>query len=139
MEFIYQEKDLAAIAEQLLASANGKKTFLFTGEMGAGKTTLIKQLCSYLGTSDEIFSPTYSIVNEYEYNGPLGHGLIYHLDLYRLHKIDEALQIGIEEYLDSGHYCFIEWPELIEALIDPSAVRIKIDIQPLSDRKISIL
>lgn len=139
MELIYQEKDLAAIVKQLLTLAAGKKIFLFTGEIGAGKTTLIKQFCSYLGSSDEISSPTYSIVNEYEYNGPLGNGLIYHLDLYRLNDVEEALHIGIEEYLDSGHYCLIEWPELIEALIDPSAVRIKIDIQPDSDRKISIL
>jgi tRNA threonylcarbamoyladenosine biosynthesis protein TsaE len=139
MELIYQEKDLAAIVKQLLTLAAGKKIFLFNGEIGAGKTTLIKQLCSYLGSIDEISSPTYSIVNEYEYNGPLGNGLIYHLDLYRLNDIEEALHIGIEEYLDSGNYCLIEWPELIEALIDPSAVRIKIDIQPDSDRKISIL
>jgi tRNA threonylcarbamoyladenosine biosynthesis protein TsaE len=139
MELIYQENDLAAIVKQLLTLAAGKKIFLFNGEIGAGKTTLIKQLCSYLGSIDEISSPTYSIVNEYEYNGPLGNGLIYHLDLYRLNDVEEALHIGIEEYLDSGHYCLIEWPELIEALIDPSAVRIKIDIQPDSDRKISIL
>jgi tRNA threonylcarbamoyladenosine biosynthesis protein TsaE len=139
MELIYQEKDLAAIVKQLLTLAAGKKIFLFNGEIGAGKTTLIKQLCSYLGSIDEISSPTYSIVNEYEYNGPLGNGLIYHLDLYRLNDVEEALHIGIEEYLDSGNYCLIEWPELIEALIDPSAVRIKIDIQPDSDRKISIL
>ena len=139
MEWIYQEKDLATIVEQLMVSANGKKIFLFTGEIGAGKTTLIKQLCKHLGATDEISSPTYSIVNEYAYDNPLGHGLIYHLDLYRLNKIEEALHIGIEEYLDSGHYCFIEWPELIEVLIDSSAIRIKIDIQPLSDRKISIL
>lgn len=75
--------------------------------MGAGKTTLIKQLCKNLGTQDNLSSPTYSIVNEYHYEKHK----IFHFDLFRINKISELYDLGFEEYLESGEYCFIEWPE----------------------------
>ena len=98
--------------------------------MGAGKTTLIKEFCHQLGSSDNFSSPTFTIVNEYfippqPTTGKLPQvTCIYHLDLYRLKNFEEVLSIGIQEYLNSGNYCFIEWPELAETLLPPDAVKI---------------
>ncbi len=115
------------MAKTILHFAEGKKIFAFYAEMGAGKTTLIKELCLVLGSHDNFSSPTYSVVNEYE-NTDSGSAKIYHIDLFRLKNIEEAFSIGIEEYLDGNNYCFIEWPELIEALLPDDVV--KISIQP---------
>lgn len=100
---------LPAAAQTLLDALNGHKILLFHGEMGAGKTTFIKALCAVMGVESPVSSPTFALVNEYEYPG----GLIYHFDCYRLKKASEALDFGLEEYLDSGNYCLIEWPEKI--------------------------
>ncbi len=96
-------------AKELIAFAQTEKLFLFDAPMGAGKTTFIKTLCTYLGVIDAMSSPTYSIVNEYNTQSKTK---IFHFDLYRLQSSAELLDIGFEEYLDSGHYNFIEWPEL---------------------------
>lgn len=110
--------ELDTVAHQLLAeggrfSASGRMVWLFAGEMGAGKTTLIKALCRALGVISMVQSPTFSIVNEYTTHEGKS---VYHFDCYRLRNEAEALDIGIEEYFDSGNYCFIEWPERITAL-----------------------
>lgn len=109
---ISSEKELPEAASALLKFAGNEKVFLFEGEMGAGKTTLIKAICRQLGINDNASSPTYSIVNEYAYPG----GKIYHFDFFRIRDQSEALDIGFEEYLSSGDYCFIEWPEKIPDL-----------------------
>jgi tRNA threonylcarbamoyladenosine biosynthesis protein TsaE len=107
-------EDLPAIAEGLLNFAGPEKIICFKATMGAGKTTFIKALCLQLQSTSDFSSPTYSIVNEYS----CSQGKIYHFDLYRLNSLEEAMDIGMEEYLDSGNYCFIEWPDLvIEALL----------------------
>lgn len=103
---------LPAAAKSILKFSQEEKIFLFEGEMGAGKTTLIKAICEELKTIDIPSSPTYSIVNEYSY--PLGK--IFHFDFFRIKSEIEAYDIGFEEYLSSGHYCFIEWPEKIRNL-----------------------
>lgn len=90
--------------------------------MGAGKTTLIKELCKQLGSEDNFSSPTYSIVNEY--TSP--HGKLYHMDCYRLKSAEEALNIGIEDYLNGENYCFVEWPELIEQFLPADVIKISI-------------
>jgi tRNA threonylcarbamoyladenosine biosynthesis protein TsaE len=120
------EEQLPVAAKDLLRFADGKKVFAFYAEMGAGKTTFIKALCTELGSHDNFSSPSYSIVNEYliSTNPP---SKIYHIDLYRLNETEEALSIGIEEYLYSGHYCFIEWPALIEAYLPDDVVKIYIE------------
>lgn len=117
------ELELPEAASALLNFAGDEKVFLLEGEMGAGKTTLIKTICRNLGVSDTASSPTYSIVNEYEYPG----GKVYHFDFFRIKNEIEAFDIGFEEYLDSGEYCFIEWPEMISNLWPLHYIRIRID------------
>ena len=103
--------------------------------MGTGKTTLIKEICRQLGSTDNFSSPTYSIVNEYLIGG--SNQKIYHIDLYRLKNIEEALAIGIEEYISGDSYCFIEWPGLIEQLLPPNTVKVDIKFEN-NMREISI-
>lgn len=110
---IHHLDELDAVARRLLAEGRNQSVWLFEGEMGAGKTTLIKSLCRALGVVSMVQSPTFSIINEYTTHE--GHS-IYHFDCYRLRNAAEALDIGIEEYFDSGDYCFIEWPERITTL-----------------------
>ena len=131
---------LKNVAEELLNYAQKRKIFLLTGDLGAGKTTFIKQFAEALGCIDEVSSPTYSIVNEYELGlKPAFQGKLYHLDLYRLKSLEEALDIGIEQYLDSGDYCFIEWPAIIRPLLANDVVEIKMEIIENSTRKILFL
>jgi tRNA threonylcarbamoyladenosine biosynthesis protein TsaE len=117
----------------LLKFAGNEKIFLFSGEMGAGKTTLIKSLCLELGMVDNVSSPTYSIVNEYVFPK----GKIYHFDFFRIKNEVEAFDIGFEEYLMSGEYCFIEWPEMIPGLWPEHFIELKIVEDEQGSRKIS--
>lgn len=121
MRLTYMLEDLPQIADTVLLNTD-HKTLLFYGEMGAGKTTLIKELAKKIGVTDTLSSPTFSIVNEYE----LENDKLYHFDCYRLNKPEEALDIGIEEYLDSGHWNLIEWPEKIENLLPQSKTEIEL-------------
>jgi tRNA threonylcarbamoyladenosine biosynthesis protein TsaE len=127
--------------KKLLAFAGKRKTFAFSGDIGAGKTTFIQAFCRHFGVEEAVTSPTFSLVNEYVYQDPEGggEGVIFHLDLYRLKDIDEALNIGIEEILDADAYKLIEWPELIEPLLPEDAVRINMEIVENSRRKILFL
>jgi len=117
--------ELPQVATQILQATQGCKVFAFYAPMGAGKTTLIKQLCATLGSTDNFSSPTYSIVNEYH---TAEGGKIYHMDLYRLKDTAEALAAGVEEYTDGSNYCFIEWPEVAEPLLAHKVVKINIDM-----------
>lgn len=129
---IISEKDLPQVARTLLERAGQSRVFTLSGDLGAGKTTLIRTVCSLLGVpASEINSPTYGLVNEY-----VGDTKIYHLDLYRLNRLEEALDIGIEDILYSGYFCFIEWPELIEPVLPDDTVTIKLEIQQETTRKI---
>ncbi|CAG5004184.1 tRNA threonylcarbamoyladenosine biosynthesis protein TsaE [Dyadobacter sp. CECT 9275] len=105
--------DLDAVCEGLMAWGKDYHVWLFQGQMGAGKTTIIKTLCQNLGITTLVHSPTFALVNEY--SGPEKE-IVYHFDFYRIKDETEALDIGIEEYFDSGHFCFVEWPENIESL-----------------------
>ncbi len=116
--------DLPAIAAKIM-SAFPQNIIAFYGEMGAGKTTFIKVLCEYLGVAtSEICSPTYSIVNEYL---TADNRCVYHFDFYRIKSEQEAFDMGYEEYLYSGNYCFIEWPEKIENLLPVEVLKIHIE------------
>jgi len=121
-------------ARLIIEAAGNHKIFLFHGQMGAGKTTLIKALCAALGTDENISSPTFSIVNEYL----IPKGKIYHFDFYRLKNQTEALDMGYEEYFYSGEYCFIEWPEKIADLLPDHYLDINIEILADNKRQISI-
>ncbi len=119
---------LTAVARLFLERAGGEKIWLIEGEMGAGKTTFVKAICALLGVKDNMSSPTFSIVNEYETER---HEIIFHFDFYRLKNEREALDIGIDDYFYSGAYCFIEWSEKIKNLIPDDYVVVK--IQPTSE------
>lgn len=135
MEILVENEDkLKEAAQSIIKLAENEKIFLFQGEMGAGKTTLIKSLCSELGMLENVSSPTYSLVNEYVYP----HGKIYHFDFFRIKNESEAYDLGFEEYLSSGDYCFIEWPEMIPNLWPQNFLQIKIIETKEGLRKISV-
>lgn len=119
-----------AAAKQFLSVMDDRTVYAFEGEMGAGKTTFINALCSALGVEDDpTGSPTFAIVNEYRSDTTAE--LIYHFDLYRIENLEQAFDIGIEDYLDSGALCLIEWPDRIADILPDDTVRVKIDV--LSD------
>jgi tRNA threonylcarbamoyladenosine biosynthesis protein TsaE len=124
-------------ALEILEQTEPHRVFAFDGPMGAGKTTFIKKLCEEMGTVDVVNSPTFAIVNVYDVEQP-HKGEVYHFDCYRLKDIREAIDFGAEEYLYSGNYCFIEWPEMIDALLPEDTVWVKIDLMPNGDRKLTI-
>jgi tRNA threonylcarbamoyladenosine biosynthesis protein TsaE len=117
-------------AEELIAFGGEEKIFLFYGDMGAGKTTLIKSLCASLGVHEPVTSPTFSIVNEYDGEK----SKIYHFDFYRLKNQTEALDLGYEEYFYSGNYCFIEWPEKIAGLLPDHYIRVDLKVLDENER-----
>ena len=120
---VQSESDLPMAAEKLLGRFPGSRVFAFYGGMGAGKTTFIKVLCSRLGVTDIVQSPTFALINQYVTNTG---DPVFHFDFYRIKKPGEAFDIGYEEYVYSGHYCFIEWPELVEELLPEDAVKVTI-------------
>ena len=133
MELNYLLTDLNKAAEFVIKHSKNK-IILFYGNMGAGKTTLIKEICKQLGVTERVSSPTYSIVNEYD----TANDKIYHFDLYRMKDEEEAYQVGFEEYLDSGHWIFIEWPDRLKSLMPEEANTITIEILSDNSRKVSI-
>jgi len=112
LEFTYHIKDIQKVAEAVLSHLH-TKTVLFNGDMGAGKTTFINALLKAMNSNDEASSPTFSIVNEYR----LADDKVYHFDFYRIESIEEAYNFGIEDYLNSDHWLFMEWSERIEDLV----------------------
>ncbi len=126
--------DLPVVAEAILKDMSSERIFVFYGEMGAGKTTLIKAFCNALGSSDVVRSPTFSLVNEYE--DEKGES-IYHFDFYRIKHIEEVYDIGFEEYIYSGNYCFMEWPERISELLPETFVYVSIKVEKDEVRKIT--
>ncbi len=132
MTLSYDLSGLDEVAKLIIAKAK-HKVILFNGEMGAGKTTLIKSICQYLGVTDNVSSPTFSIVNEYEGD----HSIIYHFDFYRIQDEEEAYAIGFEEYEYNGDYLFIEWGERIPNLLPEELLEINISIEENGLRSIT--
>ena len=116
---------LDSVAEAILESLNGRNVVLFYGGMGAGKTTLISRIAAALGAEDQVTSPTFAIVNQYEAQDG---GCIYHFDFYRIERIEEAFDFGYEEYFYSGDLCLVEWPEKIEQLLPDDAMVVNIEV-----------
>jgi len=130
----YTLKQLPQIAQQIIEKSS-KKTLLFYGSMGVGKTSLIKEIVKQLGVDDVVSSPTFSLVNEYQSrNGET----IYHFDFYRIHNEEEALDIGIEDYFYNNDWCFIEWPEKVKNLLPLNAVEIHLSLNNDETRNILI-
>jgi tRNA threonylcarbamoyladenosine biosynthesis protein TsaE len=134
MEIIFSLSEIASVAQKIL-SEKPKKVILFYGNMGAGKTTLIKSLAQELGIKDATNSPTFSLVNEYQINE---NQYLYHFDMYRLKSETEALDMGIDEYLYSDNWCFIEWPENIQNLLPDEYSTIKIEQLPDGKRHLTL-
>ena len=134
---LQNEQGEAVSALDILKQTEPHRVYAFEGEMGAGKTTFIKQLCEEMGTADVVNSPTFAIVNVYDVEQPY-RGEVYHFDCYRLKDIREAMDFGAEEYLYSGNYCFIEWPEMIDALLPEDTVRVKITPMENGERELVI-
>ncbi|MBT8274724.1 MAG: tRNA (adenosine(37)-N6)-threonylcarbamoyltransferase complex ATPase subunit type 1 TsaE [Bacteroidia bacterium] len=134
MELTYTLQDLPEVAEKVLTGSSSK-TLLFYGEMGTGKTTLIKEIAKNLGVEEAVNSPTFSIVNEHILNSEK----LYHYDFYRLESLDEALDIGIEDYLYSGHWNFVEWPEKVEALLPGESTKIELIKNENGSRTLNIM
>lgn len=132
MTLNYSLNEIELLAEKLVKQFESFRIFCFEGALGAGKTTLIEAICRYLGSNDPLSSPTFSIINEYD--SP--NGILYHMDWYRLKNEEEAIQIGIEDYLYSGHYCFIEWHKQAEMLIPKPFVHVTLTSLEASARSI---
>ena len=126
--------DLDRAAREFLRLTDGVRIYAFYGSMGAGKTTFISALCRVLGVGDEVASPTFTIVNEYR----AGNGrAVYHFDFYRIERLQEVLDIGYEEYIDSDGLCLMEWPEKIEPILPEDTLRVHIAEQPDGSRSVT--
>ena len=136
-DFLIETPDqLNSLAIKLLAFADTNKLWLFEGDMGAGKTTLIQAICKTMGVVDPVTSPTYSLVHEYHSSQEV----FYHFDFYRIKSEAEALDIGVDEYLDSGKICFIEWPNKISSILPTdNRLIIRIEVRENEDRLIKVL
>jgi tRNA threonylcarbamoyladenosine biosynthesis protein TsaE len=135
MKITFSLEEINQVAKQILIQ-NPNKVILFHGEMGVGKTTLIKALAKQLGVNDATSSPTFSLVNEYQ---TIENQLVYHFDFYRLNTEIEALDMGVDDYLYSGNWCFIEWAEKIPNLIPESHSVITIELLPDGKRALKLL
>jgi tRNA threonylcarbamoyladenosine biosynthesis protein TsaE len=136
MEIVIKEKrQLPEAAKKLLTHAGNNKIFAFYGSMGAGKTTFIKIICKVLGAVDLVSSPTFTLVNEYK---TIDGASLYHIDFYRIKKLEEVFDFGVEEYLTGESYCFMEWPELVEEILPPGTVSVRIIVDENEHRILSI-
>ena len=126
MRFEVALEDLSAFAQQFWEAAGNHKVFAFSGPMGAGKTTIISAICAARSVRDHPASPTFSIINEYNFRDKGHEQVIYHIDLYRLNGRAEVEDAGVEDCISSGHYCFVEWPEKADWLFDVATVHVEI-------------
>lgn len=124
-ERINDKSKIKDAARELIQQFPNEKIFAFYGKMGAGKTTYIQAICRYLGSDDNITSPTFALINEYKTREQKS---IFHFDFYRIKDLEEVYDLGYEDYMYSGNYCLIEWPELIESLLPENIVRVKIEV-----------
>lgn len=122
-------------AEEIIRSLGGRTIVAFRGEMGAGKTTLIREIAARLGSDDVVTSPTFAIINQY---AAAEGRTLYHFDFYRIDRLEEAYDFGYEEYFDSGDLCLVEWPEKIEPLLPENTMNVRITALSEQERRIEI-
>ena len=132
MEWNFSLSTINEVAKEFWKATDGKLTFAFHGEMGAGKTTFIHALCDAKGVKDVVGSPTFSIINEYEYDCDGTKKALFHIDLYRIKDEEEALRAGVEDALYSGYMCLVEWPEKAPGIFPDDTVHIF--IEPVDDK-----
>jgi len=125
---------LPQVAKELIGTFPAERVFAFYGKMGAGKTTFIQSICRELGSTDNITSPTFALINEYN---TANMESIFHFDFYRIKNIEEAFDLGYEDYIYSGSYCLIEWPEMIEQLLPEKMVEVRIEVSEDGTRQIN--
>lgn len=136
MEFILKsETQIQTHLPEIMDFADGRKVWLFVGEMGAGKTTSIKNICQAIEVEDAVSSPTFSIVNEYF---SAQHGTVYHFDCFRIKSDDEAQGLGLEDYFYSGYHCLVEWPDKVEAFIPDEFLLLQFEKIDEQTRKLTI-
>lgn len=123
---VVEISDLEELAKKIIELSNDCNIVLLKGEMGSGKTTLSKNICNLLQVIDEVSSPTFSLINQYETEDGRK---VYHFDLYRLKSIDEAYDIGCEEYFNGPDLCLIEWPEIVEEIIPEARIEVNIELE----------
>jgi tRNA threonylcarbamoyladenosine biosynthesis protein TsaE len=133
---VFDIRQLDEAAKKLIKFAGENRIWLFEGDLGAGKTTLIKAICRNFNVEDIVNSPSFSLVNEYK--GKNG-AIFYHLDFYRIKDEEEAMDIGAEEYIFSGNYCFIEWPSKIASLLPQQYVSVSIQVGPDGSRSLNLV
>lgn len=133
-EKITSVEALQTVADKLISAFPEQRVFALYGKMGAGKTTFIQSICEVIGTNDNVTSPTFALINEYKTND---FSSIFHFDFYRIKDIEEAFDLGYEDYLYSGQYCFIEWPEKIESLLPERFVEVQIAADEKENRLIT--
>jgi tRNA threonylcarbamoyladenosine biosynthesis protein TsaE len=133
---VFNVHQLDDAAKKLITFAGANRVWLFEGDLGAGKTTLIKAVCRNFNVKDTVNSPSFSVVNEYK--GKNG-ARFYHLDFYRIKDEEEAMDIGAEEYIFSGDYCFIEWPSKISSLLPQQYVSVSIQVEPNGSRSLNLV
>lgn len=131
---IHNLNQIDEVADLFLAAIGQNKVLAFKGSMGAGKTTFIKSICKKLNVIDQVNSPTFAIINEYETNV---NTKVYHFDFYRIKNLEEAYDFGYEDYFYSGNFCLIEWPELVEPLLPDNTLEISICVNPDNTRTVS--
>lgn len=127
--------ELPDAAEEIIRSLGGRTIVAFRGEMGAGKTTLIREIAARLGSDDVVTSPTFAIINQY---AAAEGRTLYHFDFYRIDRLEEAYDFGYEEYFDSGDLCLVEWPEKIEPLLPENTMNVRITALSEQERRIEI-
>ena len=135
MELNYTLDEIAEAAKIFVAATPALTVFAMHGEMGAGKTTFVHAVCEALGVSENISSPTFSIINQYR--TPQGQ-TIYHIDLYRLNNEEEAIQAGVEDCLYSGSTCFVEWPDIAPGIFPDNTLQVSITAIDMNTRKLKI-
>nr|WP_320023674.1 tRNA (adenosine(37)-N6)-threonylcarbamoyltransferase complex ATPase subunit type 1 TsaE [uncultured Draconibacterium sp.] len=128
--------ELEIASKELITAFSNDRVFAFYGKMGAGKTTFIQSICRALGSDDNVTSPTFALINEYN---TANLDSIFHFDFYRIKDIEEAYDLGYEDYIYSGSYCLIEWPEMIDSLLPEKMVKVKIEVQDDDTRLITAL